>query len=621
MKAVNIDEWQPADGYTLEDKALEVAKSTSNCLVVAGPGAGKTELLAQRADCLLKTNLCTFPRRILAISFKKDAAYNLRERVQLRCGDPLSRRFESLTFDSFAKQLLDRFKRALPENWAILDDYEISYVEKNIVDHYKSISADLVNTTPTNELLDYHYAIDFASDATTNNEKIRQRVWLDILNGNPVRLTFKAIMVLAIQVLKSNPTLRTYLQQTYQFVFLDEFQDTTDLQYSLFKTCFIPSSCTFTAVGDDKQMIMRWAGANDKIFQNFMADTKAGSTPLTMNFRSAPELVDLQNYLIKHLLGKSDFSKASPKWDKGKGEAFLWFYDKPEDETADLLKQINAQIKEGIPPREICILVKQQLAKYATALIDTLNSNGIKARDESRFQDLLSSETGLFLLNTMQVCFDKRSLYLKTDCVHFISNIKTDVQDSQLLRTEVDFADFVSRIQDKYKKIKSDAELSDIVDEMVGFAGRDRIISSVPTIANQAELDELIKSLKLALKEYFGITNDVVQTLDGIVGIDTIPVMTIHKSKGLEYHTIIFIGLEDSAFWSFDKQPDEDKSAFFVALSRAKLKVVFTFSAIRPNNYGKNEAQQLDRVQVFMKALQDSKLVEVEDKGHVFSKE
>jgi DNA helicase II / ATP-dependent DNA helicase PcrA len=51
--------------------------------------------------------------------------------------------------------------------------------------------------------------------------------------------------------------------------------------------------------------------------------------------------------------------------------------------------------------------------------------------------------------------------------------------------------------------------------------------------------------------------------------------MTIHKSKGLEYHTIIFIGLEDGAFWTFQRQPDEDKCAFFVALSRAKERVIF----------------------------------------------
>jgi DNA helicase-2/ATP-dependent DNA helicase PcrA len=77
------------------------------------------------------------------------------------------------------------------------------------------------------------------------------------------------------------------------------------------------------------------------------------------------------------------------------------------------------------------------------------------------------------------------------------------------------------------------------------------------------------------------------------VGRDAIPVMTIHKSKGLEYHTVIFLGLEDSAFWSFAMQAHEDTCAFFVAFSRAKMRVLFTFSNQRttgPNHQHRPQA-------------------------------
>ncbi len=117
MKLIKINEWVPADGMTLEKNADNVATKIENNLVVAGPGAGKTELLAQKACFLLQTNSCKFPHKILAISFKRDAAYNLKERVRLRCGNELASKFDSLTFDSFAKQLVDRFKHALPEEY------------------------------------------------------------------------------------------------------------------------------------------------------------------------------------------------------------------------------------------------------------------------------------------------------------------------------------------------------------------------------------------------------------------------------------------------------------------------------------------------------------------------
>ncbi|HEY5073769.1 MAG TPA: UvrD-helicase domain-containing protein, partial [Pyrinomonadaceae bacterium] len=86
-------------------------KSQSGCLaLLAGPGAGKTETLAQRADFLLRTGTCPYPKRILAISFKKDASENLKARVTIRCGHQLASRFDSHTFHAFAKRLIDIFR-------------------------------------------------------------------------------------------------------------------------------------------------------------------------------------------------------------------------------------------------------------------------------------------------------------------------------------------------------------------------------------------------------------------------------------------------------------------------------------------------------------------------------
>ena len=121
MKIIKHQDWLPSDNLELESNALDVVKSLSNSLVMAGPGAGKTEMLAQRASYLLETNTCKYPRKILAISFKRDASYNLNERVGRRCGDELGKRFDSHTFDSFAKQILDRFKKALPNGIDVAD--------------------------------------------------------------------------------------------------------------------------------------------------------------------------------------------------------------------------------------------------------------------------------------------------------------------------------------------------------------------------------------------------------------------------------------------------------------------------------------------------------------------
>ena len=82
-------------------------------------------MLAQRADFLLRTGACRYPKRILAISFKVDASKNLKERVQRRCGSDLASRFDSYTFHAFAKRIIDRFRTLLTGNDALDVGYKI----------------------------------------------------------------------------------------------------------------------------------------------------------------------------------------------------------------------------------------------------------------------------------------------------------------------------------------------------------------------------------------------------------------------------------------------------------------------------------------------------------------
>src|SRR5690349_1921075 len=118
------DEWVPVGIDDLEPVAWDALRHDGNACVVAGPGAGKTEFLAQKACYLLETGLCPPPKRILAISFKTDAAVNLRKRVEKRVPEHV-RRFQSMTFDSFTKGLVDRFKAALPGYWRPRGSYDL----------------------------------------------------------------------------------------------------------------------------------------------------------------------------------------------------------------------------------------------------------------------------------------------------------------------------------------------------------------------------------------------------------------------------------------------------------------------------------------------------------------
>lgn len=609
MKRVKTEIWSPADGMILEKNALAVTTKITNSLVVAGPGAGKTELLAQKACFLLQTNTCKFPYKILAISFKRDAAYNLKERVKLRCGDELSRRFDSLTFDSFAKQFLDRFKQALPNKYKIGKEYEVILSDQFILDLYKAEDLNYFNATDRNAILDMHNA-PLPHVDKTKGEQIRNEVWKMMLDGACTKVSFKMIMRLAEYIINSNPKIKQYLQQTYQYVFLDEFQDTTGIQYDLFKSCFLASECIFTAVGDDKQRIMLWAGAQNTVFDDFITDTNAKRIPLTMNFRCAPRLVTLLNYLTEHLLGKKDFATASPKWQPNQGECFVWAFEDPDAEMQILFQEVQTWINDNnLNPRDICILVKQQLKMYAGNLIDYFNKNGIKARDENRLQDMLTQEVSVFIINVLYTIFEKRSGNAKQAAFAFLSNLHTELEDQQLLRLEGAFSRFVKKTRKNYATNPlTDEEIKNLISEIVSFADKDRIRASFPSYKNTEVFNSTITELQDEFINSYHTTNNMVLALDMLIGKDTIPVMTIHKSKGLEYHTVIFIGLEDGAFWSFERQPDEDKCAFFVALSRAKERVIFTFSKKREGRFGMKD-QTYRNIKVLFDELQKSGVV------------
>lgn len=141
---ISRSDWRPADAVILEPNAtLAAREEEKNIIVSAGPGAGKTELLAQRADFLLAAGICPYPRRILAIAFKVDAARNIRERVRRRSGMPLAARFDSFTFHAFAKRIVDNYRVLLTGVDALDPNYTLHPTER--IQHKQITFNDLVH--------------------------------------------------------------------------------------------------------------------------------------------------------------------------------------------------------------------------------------------------------------------------------------------------------------------------------------------------------------------------------------------------------------------------------------------------------------------------------------------
>jgi len=590
-------DWIPVGISGLEMSAWEVVKSSTNKSIIAGPGAGKTELLAQRACFLLQTGRCPSPSRILAISFKRDSANELRLRVQKRCGPELAARFDSLTFDAFSKLLLDRFCGAIPKHWRPAD-YIITFPKNAEIEAFIDEFARLNQKTwtgtcgakPSAGTFINKYVVGFPLPEeplkpTEFWEKGAEIWWMQSLRAIPNKssITFPMIGRLAELLLRVNPKIKTALQATYSYLFMDEFQDTTGIQYPLVLTGFHDSPTIITAVGDNKQQIMRWAGALDDAFGRFESDFGAERHHLISNYRSSTELVTIQHTLAKAVDSSyvTTESKAPSKFPTE--PCAIYVYETPQQEAKHLASIINQSLNSrNLIARDIAFIVRQRPQDYVSLLSSALKIYTVKVRDEADLQDLLAERLTQIIIPFLHLGISERSGVLWQECLDIISYVHNLDFESSPEKIAGSLAQFHLRLQSYMGSwpvmIK---EITTLIRSITSFLGLDNIRTKYREYAQgnylQEVIDSLISNIEISCKQSTGWQ----QVLDDFEGIDSIPILTIHKSKGLEYDTVVFVGLDDQAWWSFASQPEESKSAFFVAFSRAKQRVVFTYCAAR----------------------------------------
>ncbi|HHQ8778981.1 TPA: UvrD-helicase domain-containing protein [Clostridioides difficile] len=593
---VSKEDWSPAAGFRLEVEAMNTVINDKNTLVVAGPGAGKTELLAQRACFLLETNTCRYPKKILAISFKKDAAENLKERLELRCGKELASRFESKTYDAFAKEIVDRFRNSLDEAYRPLNNYNIAE-NRDVRRAFEIAGLNFRgNQTEFNKVYGNKLSINKLPLHTDFVDKIFIDAWNVLLKGNKdtnfvSSLTFGMISRLAEYLIRTNRYIKKAIEMTYSHVFLDEFQDTKSIQYDLVKACFFKTETIITAVGDGKQRIMLWAGARKSIFEDFQNDFLSQKRTLIMNHRSAPRLVEIQKAMYNSLNEEAIDLKTNEKWNYEDGEVYLRLFEDYIKEADILSEEIVELVETGIEINEICILVKQSVDIYSKEIINKLSERNIKACNEAMYQEILKEDIIKTLVSLFRLSLSDRN----PDDWDYIYDILGELYGIDEGYNPKILNDFITKVELMINDLKvnlnitDEKQFSDLVDSKVEYISYEKFASKFQKYKSKDYFDDLVDKFKKLVWIEYNETKDWIKAIDNFEGKNSIPIMTIHKSKGLEYDTIFFVGLEDSAFWNFKNQPDEDRCAFFVALSRAKRRIDFTFSLDRPAGFSNSQ--------------------------------
>ncbi|HDR9165658.1 TPA: ATP-dependent helicase [Burkholderia vietnamiensis] len=592
MTLVLPGDWRPQGVDELEGRAWEaIREAERNVLVTAGAGAGKTEFLAQKASYLLQTGICAAHMRILAISFKRDAAKNLTDRVAKRCTPDQVRRFDSYTFDALAKSLVDRFRMAIPAQYRPPSDYRIVMPSRRDYD----------------EFLEQH---GFNRLNAQNLEHELARARLPVVDGGAERqraiaeywrtqyqkpqgaqLSFLMINRLAEYLLRENPSILHALRLTYPFVFLDEFQDTTAAQFRLLHTAFHGGDAIFTAVGDDKQRIMLWADALPNAFDTFERYFGARRIALRSNWRSHEDLVRIQHIIASAIDPNVEEAEARANRIVDGDIAAIWEFESEDEESLCLAQWVAGEVLEGrVEPHQVVVLVRQRAEAVEESMSADFEAYGLRLRNAARIvgdiaiQDLLGEELTQIFLRLMRLGTTMRSPEHWSAALKDLQFLEAvdPADDFELQRLQQRLETFVRGLRRTLRDLQLVPDSAiEAIRVILDFVGAHTLRRVFAAYQRQSDFDRVMGGFVTLLQECLANSETWAEVLDEFEGLDQVSLMTIHKSKGLEFHTVIFYGLDNQTWWSLTPDRMEELNSFFVALTRAKQRTFFTLCTAR----------------------------------------
>lgn len=225
-------------------------------------------------------------------------------------------------------------------------------------------------------------------------------------------------------------------------------------------------------------------------------------------------------------------------------------------------------------------------------LAPTFADIGLPLRNEAAFvgsvtlQDLLTEKVSDVLIRILRLATSDPAGVYWSECQQVLAPLRgVDAdEDAAQARLSHELDRFAREFRGAYPDPVRDEDSAQAVGAAVlDFVGRDRLIASNPAYRQGDWYGKVIEAATKHLWACAASAADWTATLNDYEGTHAVPLMTIHKSKGLEYHTVVFVGLDDGAWWSFANDQVEGTAGFFVAFSRAKQRVVFTYCASRGN--------------------------------------
>ena len=491
-----------------------------------------------------------------------------------------------MTFDAFNKHLLDQFRPAITVPYAPPRSYHIVFPTRRDIDAFLRRSSSGLNAQQLERLVARTPLPISKAELSEQRRTVLDAYWTDQYeNYDEALLSFSMINRLAEFLIRTNLQVKKALQLTYPFVFLDEFQDTTFAQFGLLKTAFSGSDAIFTAVGDDKQRIMGWADAMPDAFDRFSVEFAAKPFSLVLNWRSHKELVAIQR-VIAHAIDPDTVPVEARGTRTVRGEiSAIWDFEDREQEASQLAAWIRSEIDDGtIAPHDVAILVRMHANTVEEELQPAFSDLDLIIRNLARnvgsiaIQDLLSEDFTSVLFPILRLGASRRAPQAWTDAqasLRFLHALSDD-DDTGQQRLQTRLQQFT---RDLRQFMRSNPPAVDSAHEItaraLAFVSEDLLRQAFLAYSRDADFERVREGFVILLAECTELSDAWSETLDRFEGLGQVSLMTVHKSKSLEFHTMIFFGLDNRTWWRLAPDRPEEAQFFFCCFHTRRAACVF----------------------------------------------
>lgn len=595
-------------------------------LIIAGAGSGKTRTIIYRIANMLEKGI---PQSfILALTFTNKAAKEMQERITELTGKKLPNLTIS-TFHAFGVQILRKTVSVLgyKENFSIYDQDDKMRLIKETARAIKKDPNDL-NLYETANL--FSGIKTGRTEWTPENEEYRE-LYNEYLEHLKVynAMDFDDLIILPIKIFRENPEILQKYRNRFKYIMVDEFQDTSKIQYDLIHL-LAEEFRNICVVGDDDQSIYSWRGASYENILRFEKDfPEAKEIKLEQNYRSSETILDAANGIIAH----NKHRKTKNLWSKsGKGKPIEIQYPENEIKEAEFIANMIILLKgkEGIKYDDFGILIRTN--SLSAAIEDAFLIEGIPytvSGGSSFFQQkeikditaylrvMTNPEDDISLLrviNTPRRGIGKKTLEIITDIgkkkkcsVYTAINAAINAENSPLPdKAKAQLEEFLQLISFYRKKIISGKNLAETLTNFVDqinyweylimdFQKNEKIAKykykNINTFIHlmerwESDPDNSDADIYTYLNRISLITRDDDQDKKG----GKVNLMTIHGAKGLEFKIVFLAGCEDTIIphaRALEENPDnieEERRLFYVAVTRAMEKLYITSCKSRHYN-------------------------------------